>query len=175
MIILMGMTGAGKGTQAQMLVEKGYSHISSGELFRAYATDEQRERLMRGELMRDDELFNIVEKALATVPDLEKCILDGVVRSIPQADWLLDQVAKGRFKITAIIHIAVSEDVIKKRLMARGRSDDTEASIAKRIEEYHKNTEPILEYLEAKGIKVCHIDGDQTPEAVHQDILRCLD
>lgn len=174
MIVLMGIAGAGKGTQAEMLVKEGYTHISSGELFRKYATGEQRERLLRGELMRDKELFEVVETGLKTVPDLQKCILDGVIRSIPQADWLLEQAEKGRFEITAIVHITISEDVVKKRLMARGRVDDTEAGIAKRFEEYHKNTEPILGYLEDKGIKVYRVNGDQTPEAVHKDILQCL-
>ena len=174
MVILMGIAGAGKGTQAEMLVENGYTHVSSGELFRTYATDEQRERLLKGELMRDEELFDVVEKGLQNVPDLHKCILDGVVRSIPQADWLLSQAEKGRFKITAIIHIPISQDIVKKRLMARGRADDTEAGIAKRFEQYHKSTEPILDYLESKGVKVYHVNGDQTPEAVHEDILRCL-
>lgn len=175
MIILMGIAGAGKGTQAQMLADNGYTHISSGDLFRKYATGEQRERMLRGELMRDEELFAIVEKGLETVPDLQKCILDGVVRSILQADWLMEQVQKGRFSVSAIVHIVISEDVVKKRLIARGRDDDTEAGIAKRFDEYHKRIEPLLEYLQDKGIKVYRVNGDQTPEAVHQDILRCLE
>lgn len=175
MIILMGIAGAGKGTQAKMLVEKnGFSLVSTGDLFRAYATEDQHRRMLAGELLRDDEIFEMIGSALSNVPNLQQCVLDGTPRSIPQADWLLDQVKQGYFEITAIVHIAVTEEVVHSRLINRGRSDDTESGIAKRFEEYRNNTMPILHYMEEKGIKVCEVNGNQDPNAVHEDILQCI-
>lgn len=171
----MGIAGAGKGTQAAMLVEKnGYSLISTGDLLRKYATEDQKRRMLEGVLLRDDEIYDMIGQELHKVPDLQKCILDGTPRSIPQAQWLLSQVEAGRFTITAVIHIAVTEEVVKHRLLARARPDDTEAGVAKRFEAFRKDTLPILEYLKQKGIAVHEVNGDQTPEEVHQDIIALL-
>jgi adenylate kinase len=175
MIILMGIVGAGKGTQAEMLVAKnGYTHVSSGELLRQYADEDQQRRLREGVLLSDEELYAIIDKAFAETPDLQKCILDGVPRTIAQADWLLSQVAQGRFEITAVIHITASEDVVLKRLLNRARSDDTEAGIAKRFEVYRNSVLPIIEHLKNKGVHVYSVNGDQEPDAVHNDIVHCL-
>jgi len=175
MIVLMGIAGAGKGTQAEMLVAKnGYTHVSSGELLRQYADEDQQKRLREGVLLSDDELYAIINKAFAETPDLQKCILDGVPRTIAQADWLLSQAAEGRFEITAVIHITVTEDVVLERLLSRARSDDTGAGIAKRFEVYRNNTLPIIEYFKDKGVRVYNVNGDQDPDAVHEDVLRCL-
>ncbi len=176
MIILMGIAGAGKGTQAQMLVDRdGYSVVATGDTFRRFATEEQRNRMLHGYLLKDEDIFEMLSKAFAAVPDLRKCILDGAPRSIPQADWLLEQIKQDRLEIKAVVHIAVSEDVVRHRLMGRGRSDDTDAGIAKRFEEYRNNTLPILNYLKNHSVKVCEVDGDQEPDAVHQDILGCIE
>lgn len=175
MIILMGLAGAGKGTQAKMLVEEnGYSLISTGDLLREYATEDQKRRMHQGVLLEDAEIYEMIGKALDRVPDLTKCLIDGTPRSVPQADWLLEQVEAGRFTIDAVLHLEIAEDVVRQRLLERGRTDDTEESIAKRFAEYHRATEPILDYLKNKGIPVFRINGDQAPEAVHADIVAAL-
>lgn len=171
----MGIAGAGKGTQAKMLVEKnGYSLVSTGDLLRAYATEDQHRRMLTGELLRDDEIYAMIGEALKKVPDLQHCVMDGTPRSIPQADWLLDQVKQGRFAISAVIHIAVKEEVVRDRLLGRGRSDDTDAGITKRFEEYRNNTLPIMDYLKERGLPVFEVDGDQDPDTVHEAILHCI-
>jgi adenylate kinase len=176
MIILMGIAGAGKGTQAKMLVEKnGYSLVSTGDLLRTYATEDQHRRMLSGELLRDEEIYDMIGKALKKVPDLQHCVLDGTPRSIPQADWLLDQVSKGHFKVTAVIHISVDEGVVRRRLLGRGRSDDTDAGIAKRFEEYRNNTLPILAHFKERDIPVFEVNGDQDPSTVHDEIVSCID
>ncbi len=175
MIVIMGLAGAGKGTQAKMLVEENnYSLISTGDLLRQYATDDQKQRMHQGILLRDDEIYEMIGKALAEVPDLKKCLIDGTPRSIPQADWLLEQVQAGRFTIDAVLHLEIAESVVRARLLQRGRTDDTEDSISKRFAEYHRATEPILGYLSSKGVPVFRINGDQSPEAVHADIVKAL-
>ncbi len=176
MIILMGIAGAGKGTQAKMLVDKdNYSLVSTGDLLRTYATEDQHRRMLEGLLLRDDEIFAMIGKALEKVPDLRKCVLDGTPRSIPQADWLLEQVKQGRFEIKAVVHINVGENIVRHRLVGRGRSDDTNAGITKRFEEYRNNTLPILQYLKNHGIKLFDVDGNQEPDVVHQQIVECIE
>ena len=172
----MGIAGAGKGTQAKMLVEKdNYSLVSTGDLLRTYATEDQHRRMLEGVLLRDEEIFEMIGKALDKVPDLSKCVLDGTPRSIPQAEWLLQQAKQGRFDIKAVVHINVDEDIVRQRLVGRGRSDDTDAGITKRFEEYRNNTLPILDYLEQHGIKVYDVDGNQEPATVHQEIVKCIE
>jgi len=172
----MGIAGAGKGTQAKMLVDRdGYSVVATGDTFRKYATEEQRDRMLKGFLLQDEDIYEMLSKAFDAVPDLKKCILDGAPRSIPQADWLLNEADKRQFNITAVVHINVSEDVVRHRLLDRGRSDDTDAGITKRFEEYRNSTVPILDHLKEKGITVFDVDGDQGPVAVHDQILRCIE
>ncbi len=176
MIILMGIVGAGKGTQAQMLAEhSGFQAISTGDLLRKYATEEQHRRMLAGELLDDDEIIDMVDQVLTNAKDPAKCLLDGFPRSVKQTQWLLDQIKSGRFKLTEIIHLIVSEEVVRKRMLARGRPDDTEQTISRRFQEYHNITEPILEYMEQQNIKVVDIDGDQEPEAVHRDVVRAIE
>lgn len=175
MIILMGLVGAGKGTQATFLAERyGYRVISTGELLRQYATEEQHARMLAGELLGDNEIIEMVDKVLDTAADIQKCLLDGFPRSVQQTSWLLDQAASGRFRISAFINIAVTEEVVRHRLLGRGRSDDNEATIAKRFEEYRNITSPIFSYLDGQGVTVYHVDGDQEPEAVHKAIVEVL-
>lgn len=176
MIILMGIVGAGKGTQAKLLAEhSGYKPISTGELLRKYATEEQHRRMLAGELLGDDEIIAMVDKVLDEVEDPGKCMLDGFPRSVAQTEWLLDQAERGRFGLTAIIHLLVSEEVVRERMLNRGRPDDTPETITKRFHEYHTITEPVLEYLKGRGVKVYDVDGDQEPEAVHEDVVRALE
>jgi adenylate kinase len=176
MIILMGIVGAGKGTQAKLLADhSGYEPISTGELLRKYATEEQHRRMLAGELLADEEIIAMVDKVLDEVEDPSKCMLDGFPRSVRQTEWLLEQLEDSRFDLTAVIQLRVSEEVVRERMMHRGRPDDTPETITKRFQEYHTVTEPVLEYLRQHGVNVYDVDGDQEPEAVHQDVRRALE
>ena len=176
MILLLGIAGAGKGTQGKLLVEKnGYSYLSTGEMLRRYATPAQQERMLSGELLDDDEIIMMVDKALTTLQEAQKCILDGFPRSIVQTDWLLEQVKEGRFPLTAIFNLAASEDVVKDRLLARGRSDDTVEAVTKRFAEYEEVTLPILEHLRAANIPVYEVDAMRDPNTIHDDIMNHLE
>ena len=101
--------------------------------------------------------------------------MDGFPRTIPQADWLLEQIHNGRFSLTAVVNLAASEDVVKARLISRGRQDDTDEAIAERFREYRAVTLPILEHFKQEGVTVCAIDASKTPREVHDDILKCID
>ena len=176
MILLMGVAGAGKSIQGRLLAdEHGYAWISSGEIFRVLVTGKRRQQMLEGKLLSDDEVIRLFDKVFELIDISEEFVLDGFPRTIPQADWLLDQIRNGRLNLSTVIHLTASEEVVRERLLARGRQDDTEEAIAERFREYRAVTLPILAHLQQEGINVCEIDAAQTPRMVHDEIVACID
>jgi adenylate kinase len=176
MIILMGVAGAGKSMQGKILAdEHGYAWISTGEILRVLVTGKRRQEMLQGKLLSDDEMIHLMDKVLELIDTNQEFVLDGFPRTVPQADWLLEQVQKGRFSLSAVIHLAASEEVVRKRLLERGRQDDTEEAIAQRFGEYQTVTLPIIKHLKEEGAKVCDIDAAADPRIVHDAILKCVD
>lgn len=175
MIILTGVAGSGKSMQGKMFAdEHGYAWISTGEILRVLVTGRRRQEMLEGKLLSDNEVIKILDTVLNLINPNQEFVLDGFPRTTIQADWLLDQVHSGRLSLTAVVNLDASEDVVKSRLMARGRQDDTEESIAKRFEEYRTVTLPILEYFKREDVHVYNIDASKEPRAVHDDILKCI-
>lgn len=176
MILLMGIAGSGKGTQGKMLADqRGYHLVSMGEVLRMYITGEQRERMLTGELLDNQEIIAIIDKVLSSFPDDGQVLMDGFPRTIPQAEWLMAQVKAGRFKLDTALHLVASRQAVKQRLLGRARIDDKEEAIEKRFAEYEKSTRPLLDWLKANGVKVIDINAERTPEEVHADIVKYLD
>jgi len=176
MIILTGVAGAGKSMQGKILAdEHGYAWISTGEILRVLVTGKRRQEMLEGKLLSDEEMITILDTVLNLIDPNYEFVLDGFPRTINQTNWLLDQVHKGRFKLTAVINLNASEDEVRKRLVARGRQDDNEEAIAKRFEEYRTVTQPILQHFREEGVEVYDIDASQRPRAVHDDILKRID
>lgn len=176
MIILTGVAGAGKSMQGKILAdEHGYAWISTGEILRVLVTGKRRQEMLQGKLLNDDEMITILDKVFELIDPKQEFVLDGFPRTIFQADWLLEQVQAGRFDLTAVVNLSASEDVVRERLMARGRRDDTEEAIAERFREYRAVTLPILAHFRQENISVCDIDASQEPRAVHDAILDCID
>jgi adenylate kinase len=174
-ILLMGIAGSGKGTQGKMLADtRGFHLISMGEVLRMYVTGEQREKMLAGGLLDDQEIIRLVDKVLSSLPDDEEVLMDGFPRSIPQAEWLLEQVKAGRFDLRAAFHLVASREAVKARLVKRARIDDVEGAIEKRFEEYERSTAPLIEWLSGHGVKVTDINAERPPEAVNTDILSYL-
>lgn len=176
MIIFMGVAGAGKSMQGKMLAdEHGYAWISTGELFRVLVTGDRRQQMLEGKLLSDDEVIALVDKTLKMIDINKEFMLDGFPRTKPQADWLLEQVNIGRLQITAVLNITATREVVRERLLARGRPDDTEAAIERRFTEYEQVTMPIVEYFSRAGAPVYDIDGDKDPQTVHDQIANYID
>jgi adenylate kinase len=170
-ILLMGIAGSGKGTQAKLLTDKhGYHLITMGDVLRMYVTGEQRERMLKGELLSDDEVTAIIDKVLKTIPQGEEMILDGYPRTIPQAEWLVEQAKSGRFKLDKAIHLVASREAVKQRLLGRARLDDQESAIEKRFDEYERATAPLLDWLKQSGVQVIDINAERSVEDVNKDI-----
>lgn len=175
MIILTGVAGAGKSMQGKIFAdEHGYAWISTGEILRVLVTGKRRQEMLEGKLLSDEEVTTILDTVLNLIETNQEFVLDGFPRTIPQTNWLLDQIHAGRFKLTAVINLDASEEVVKLRLMSRGRQDDNEEAIAKRFNEYRTVTLPILEHLKKEGVNVYNIDASKEPRAVHDDILKRL-
>jgi adenylate kinase len=179
MILLMGMPGSGKGTQGKMLADRhGYHLISMGELVRLYVTGERRQQMLAGILLDDEEIISIIDKVLSSIKDNEDCILDGFPRTIPQAEWLLEQIKSGRFELSKVFYLKASRDAVVERLSNRGRMDDNETVITERMKEYDRLTQPLIEWFGKNGITVTDINAEQSVEAVYtelNDALEALD
>jgi adenylate kinase len=175
MILLMGIAGSGKGTQGTMLADQhGFHLVSMGDVLRMYVTGAQRERMLSGGLLDDQEIIKIVDRVLASVPDDEQLLLDGFPRTIPQAEWLLGQAKTGRFSVDHVFHLVASRQAVKERLISRARIDDTEKAIEERFNEYERSTTPLLAWLEENGCQVTNINAERPVETVNADIVAHL-
>lgn len=176
MILLMGVAGAGKSSQGRLLADQyGYAWISTGEILRVLVTGSRRQAMLRGQLLTDQEMIRVIDKVLDLIDPNDEFILDGFPRTVKQAEWLLQEGARGRFSRILIFHLSAVEATVRKRLSERGRLDDTEQAITKRFAEYKKVTLPIIELLKAKGAAVYEINAEQNPEVVHAEILHVLE
>jgi adenylate kinase len=152
-VVLVGPPGAGKGTQAAALSDKlGVPHISTGELFRAHIGDETelgrsvKRFLDAGRLVPDEVTNELVRERLAE-PDADAgFLLDGFPRNVAQADLLKKILADSSTALDAVVELAVDDDVLVERLLARGRGDDTEEVIRHRQQVYRSETAPLLDY-----------------------------
>lgn len=179
-LVVMGPPGAGKGTQAKQ-IEAKYSvpHISTGDILRAeVARDTElgkqvKEIMATGGLVADDIVLGLIDTRLAE-PDCDVgFVLDGFPRTIPQATGLEKILAAQNKTGLKVIDIAVPDAVLKGRLLARKRADDTEETIANRIRVYHEQTAPLITFYEDRNILI-RIDGHQTIEAVFASIDEAL-
>lgn len=155
--------------------ELGYAWVSTGEILRVLITGKRRQEMLQGKLLHDYEVIEILDKIFQLVDVKQQFILDGFPRTIPQADWLKSQADKGRFSLDAVVHLSATEDVVRERLLSRGRQDDHDEAIAERFREYEAVTQPILEHFQKEGVPIYDIDAGQSPKEVHDQIVAYLD
>lgn len=175
MILIMGVAGSGKSYQGRRVADKlGLPWLSTGEFLRMLVTGKRRHEMLEGKLLDDVEMIELADKIFHMINIKEEFILDGFPRTIKQAEWLIAQHNAGLIKITTVLHLEASQDEVEKRLLERGRKDDTKQAIESRFKEYKSVTLPLLNDFEKKGIPVNHIDGNRTPDEVHSDIVKVL-
>lgn len=175
MILLMGPAGAGKSVQGHKLAdEHGFAYISTGELFRLFLTGRRRAEMLEGKLISDKETIDMIDKVFDIIDTREQFVLDGFPRTALQVDWLLDQVAHGRFEKPVMVHLDLTEQEIYKRLALRGRPDDTVEAIKKRYDLYQDQTQPLLAKMKTAGVVVYEVDGIGTPLDVYDRVLAAL-
>ena len=175
MIVLIGVAGSGKSMQGRLFAdENGYAWISTGELFRVLVTGERRQQMLEGKLLSDNEVIELVDRSFKLIDMSQEFVVDGFPRTQGQVEWLLAQVEAGRMSLTAIFNLNASTEVVKQRLLGRGRQDDTEAAINQRFIEHETMTMPILEYFKQTGVPVYEIEAEGDPITIHENIMACL-
>jgi len=180
-LIIFGPPGVGKGTQSEMLARNlNLFHLSTGEILRKEISEESelgieaKHIVERGCLVPDEIMIGIVAKALReNLAGKEGFILDGFPRTNEQARELDEIFEKMNFKDLKVLFLIVNEDELVSRLSKRGRVDDTEDIIRKRLKIYIDSTSPVLQYYKNEG-KVTEIDGVGEIEEIYTKILNIL-
>ncbi len=206
-LILLGAPGAGKGTQAEFLSKKlNVPTISTGNILRAAVKNEtpvglQAKAYMEaGKLVPDEVIIGIVKERLAEADCANGYILDGMPRTIPQAQALED----GGVDIDVALSLEISDDEIVERMSGRRtclscgatyhvvnnppkaegkcdlcggeltiRKDDAPETVRARLETYHKETEPLKDFYAQRG-KLRTVDNQPTIAETTEAIFRCL-
>lgn len=175
MIVFFGPAGAGKSMQGQMLAARhGWRWLSMGQIMRDTHDPELFKIMQEGKLVPDSKTNEIIADNLDRVPDTKYVILDGYPRNIGQARWLIESQGKEGRTIDLAIVLEVSRVDIMKRLVLRGRADDTPEIIDERLRTYRKEVYPILNYFTEQDINIVHIDGSGTVGQVHDKIMEEL-
>lgn len=188
-IILLGPPGAGKGTQAQRLVEtRDMIQLSTGDMLRA-AKDSGTEMgnraaevMARGDLVSDDIVIGLIREKLEAGGS--GFIFDGFPRTLAQADALGSLLEDVGQTLDSVIEMKVEDDVLVDRIVNRAeeakaagkpvRADDNAESLKVRLLAYYKQTSPLVGYYHAKGV-LTGVDGLGSIDQVSSDIAAILD
>lgn len=175
-IVIIGIQGAGKSTQGNLLSEKlKVPYLSTGHIFRDLAKEKSqigryiKETMNAGFLIHDKKVLAIVTKYLQRPEYKKGYIIDGFPRTVEQAKEFSHEVDK-------VVYLRVSDKEALWRLSYRNgeiREDETLLAIRKRIELFHKVTEPVLAYYRKKGILI-EVDGEKPIEEVYKNTLKHL-
>lgn len=189
-IILLGPPGAGKGTQAQRLVdERGMTQLSTGDMLRAARTSgtEMGQKVAAimdaGELVTDEIVIGLIEEKLQA-DEGGGFIFDGFPRTLAQADALGRLLEKTNQTLDAVIELEVNDAALVDRIVNRAkeaaaagqpvRADDNEESLKIRLMEYYKKTSPLIGYYYAKG-QHYGLDGLAAIDEVADQVKKTLD
>lgn len=175
-LLMMGPPGSGKSTQGKVVAaERGIPHISTGSLLRAEVeagTELGKEidgYMSRGEMVPDEIVATVLKKRLEQDDTKDGYVLDGFPRTMPQLPTYDEMFPEGM----SVIAIDVADDEIRRRLLARGRKDDTPEVIERRIQVYKEETAPLVAEFERRGV-LTRVDGngsvDETRERVREAI-----
>ncbi|NPB07841.1 MAG: adenylate kinase [Aquificae bacterium] len=200
-LIFLGPPGAGKGTQAKRLAkEKGFVHISTGDLLReavskgTHLGKKAKEYMDRGELVPDELIIEMIKEVF---PEHGKVIFDGFPRTVAQAEALEEMLKEKGLKVDHVILFDLPDEVIVERLSGRRidprtgevyhvkynppppgveviqREDDRPEVIRKRLQVYREQTAPLIDYYERKGI-LRKLDASRSVEEVYRELLEVI-
>jgi adenylate kinase len=207
-IVLFGKPGAGKGTQAPRLAEAlGGATLSTGDVLRAAVKEgtklglEAKSYMDRGDLVPDSVILGIVGEALAQPKYARGTILDGVVRTVPQAEGLRDQLKKLGRKVDAVVAFDIDDGEIVKRMSSRTvcsscqtpyadrkpdtkcdkcggtltrRKDDEPTAVQNRLDVYTAQTAPVFDWYQKSGARIAKVDAIGSVDDVTKRALKAL-
>ncbi len=186
-MILMGPPGAGKGTQAELLVDQfQIPQLSTGDMLRAAVREGNelgilaKQTMERGDLVPDELVLNIIAERIQAPDCANGFILDGFPRTVGQAHALDNMLKKLGLTLDVAINLNVPNKVLFQRIEARARAagtaraDDNAETLKNRIEVYTEQTLPIIDHYRAKGLLET-VDGTATPESVTATLMVILE
>lgn len=168
--ILFGAPGSGKGTQSAYISDVfDLAHVSTGDMLRAEVAKgtplgvEVEPIMSSGQLVPDDLIVRVIEARLLRKEGGSGILLDGFPRTVAQAQALDAVLARAGRTIDVILFLDVPEEELRERILRRGaeedRPDDTPEAVHTRLEVYESETAPVLDYYDAVGANVQHVDG----------------
>lgn len=177
----MGIAGSGKGTQGRLLNDtNGFELIETGKILRRIAEEDSdrgrsiKKRLDDGQHMADEEITPLIEEELERLLDkTPHIIIDGYARRKSQAQDAIDLMRKLKISDVTVVNVEVTDEVARKRMESRRRHDDTQDAIQNRLDYFHNSVEPAIDHL-ATAFKLVTINGEQSEEDVHKDIVKAL-
>lgn len=185
-LVIFGPPGAGKGTQSNKIIEKyNLMHLSTGDILRAEIAsktdlgNEAKKFIDKGELVPDNIVIGMIRKIIERNISGNGFILDGFPRTIEQANALDEMLNNKKIPLSKMLFLDVDHEELIKRLLSRGkdsgRSDDQGLSIIeKRINIYHQQTKPVLEYYEKQN-KAYKINGIGTVDEIFDRLCKVID
>jgi len=184
-ILILGPQGSGKGTQAaRIAAEYGVPHVATGEMFRAAIAArtplglEVEPILTSGALVPDELTIGLIRERLSEDDAERGFVLDGFPRNAAQAEALDELLEELDRPLDAVLDLQVPDDICLERLMGRvqeeGRTDDSPEAIAKRLDIFHRETEPLIGYYLPRGI-VVGVHADRSRDEVWSEIVEALE
>ncbi|MDR0988989.1 MAG: adenylate kinase [Prevotellaceae bacterium] len=184
-IVIFGAPGSGKGTQSARIVEKyGLTHISTGDVLRAEMKKGSelgiiaKQYIDQGQLIPDDLMIHILGEVLDKAANPQGVIFDGFPRTIPQAEALKTLLAERGQEVAVMLDLEVPEELLMTRLINRGkesgRADDNEETIQKRLQVYHTQSAPLIDWYKKEG-KHRLIKGYGELEQIAADLFEAID
>lgn len=174
--ILLGPPGSGKGTQAKKLADNHHvAHLSTGDILRGEVSGgtelgkQAKSYMDAGDMVPDQLIVDMIRRRLEPMGHKTGFILDGFPRNTAQADALAQMLSELNLSLDRVVLVDVSDKEIAKRLAGRARlerrADDSDQVIAHRLEVYRKQTAPLIEYYECRGL-LARVNGEQSIDAV---------
>lgn len=179
-LIFLGPPGAGKGTQAVKVAEEcQIPHISTGELLRAAVSQKTelgkkaQEFMDRGELVPDDLILDMVRDRLSQSDVANGWILDGFPRNVSQASFLDNLLADIEQECDYAVNLEVPDEELISRMLGRGRQDDNEKTIRRRLEVYRDRTAPVIDYYRDRN-QLVSVNGNLSEDKVTAELKQAI-